>query len=158
MTSTLAAKKPKDTTKRDGDNTKPAKVKGKITEDQERLVEEVSKHYGVEFTGDKGKFITDCVKESHDRAKQDQQEDPIEEGHYDEKLGKLRQQWTVDTDKDKAHDDIRKQLEDLGIAVSLTFNDDGTWYMTTGGREDSGSAQDANTIISAAKRLTNYQE
>ena len=163
MTATTATKPKEGSVKRDGDNAKPANNtrKAKITEEQEKLVQELTAHYGVEYTGDKDQFITDCVKESHRRAKQPAQDDPGEEGRYDEKLGRLRRQWTVGDEtreNKKVHDDIRKQLEDLGIQVTLTFNDDGTWYMTSGGQEDSGSGEDANTIISAAKRLTNYEE
>jgi hypothetical protein len=158
MASTGAqTKKDTDTVKRDGEKAKPSKnTKNRaITDVEAGLVEDLAKHYGIEFTGDRDEFITECVKKSHELAKQDQQDDPTEEGRYDEKLGRLRLSWMED---DKDHPEIRKALEDAGINVGLTFNSDGTWHMHNGGKEDTGSSMDTNTILSAAKRLTNYQE
>lgn len=53
---------------------------------------------------------------------------------------------------------VQEQLRELGINVSLTANEDGTWRMAANGKEDTGNSADPNTIISCAKRLTNYQE
>lgn len=149
--------------KRDGDDKAKAKLGHKRlrnTEQEKKLVEELERFYGTEYANsEREKFISDCVRKSHDNAQRSQQDDPVEAARFDDKIGELRKLWT-DGDKPKEHPEIYEALKNAGITgVSIKVFEDDTWYMTNGAHEDSGSMTvGTNGIVLAAKRLTGQPE
>lgn len=127
--------------------------------DQEKfLVEQLEKHFGVEYSGDTDKFLEDCNKESLKFAKEKQNSDPIENARFDDKLGQLRLLWADNLKKKDTprQAEIRKALEDEKLTVALSFPDDKTWCMHGGGIEDTGTLdQPIEAIVAAADRLAN---
>lgn len=141
--------KPKATNKDDTANQKP------MTQ-EEMLVDSLEKHYGVEFSKDKEKFIHDVSQAALKDSKEEQQNDPIREAKASEQLQTLRNLWSDDVGgKETArHKEIRKLLEDQKIPIGVSFPTEDTYYMQAGGKNDSGNVdQDNNAIIAAASRL-----
>jgi hypothetical protein len=149
---TMASTNPK--TSKKPEHVHPTKKHPKLDDAEQVIVSDLEKQLGVEFI-DKEQFIKDVSAKMLENAKREQQTDPIEAGHQHDKLEKLRNLWAEETSEEGPRQkEIVKALKDEGLAVSVTFPDENSYYLQSGGRNDSGSlTQPTSAIIAAAHRL-----
>lgn len=128
----------------------------KLTE-KERLIQDLERFYGVDYSDDDEAFVKAVSESSVEMSKRRQQEDPVREAQASEKLGRFRQLAEQEKGKVKLTDQqkkLQKRIEDEYEGVTITFPDDKTWSLNVGGKEDSGNMDvPEDAILSSAQRL-----
>jgi len=133
----------------------------RLPDDQELLVQTVEGHYGLEYAGDKEKFVEDAIRKVKDFANAKEIKDPRDEGKFAEKVDELRIKWEGETQSRETAEQkaLRKAVEDEELPVSLTFPDEKSWSIRASGKEDTGNmTAGSNGVIASARRMLSIQE
>lgn len=134
-----------------------AQPKPKKNEQEQILLDELEKYYGIKFEKQKKDNYIEELVQQHRQMVKDGVEDEIEAQRYEGKIAELRTLWREDME-DKQTPDQKKLVErfkDEELPLP-TFPDDKSWHIVIGGKEDTGSMTVGEEgIVTRAKRLKN---